>query len=128
MAEERGRARAGAAAGGSRPAAAGRVQRPEARPALGLEELLDLLVRGGDLAEASRADVLARATTLRSRVLKERVGSVRSQAAARYDVSPAEIVAAANLPHPRKSHRRLDEDAIAEALAKASGAAYPKIE
>ena len=30
--------------------------------------------------------------------------------------SPAEIVAAANLPHPRKSHRRLDEDAIAEAL------------
>src|SRR5262245_29071747 len=130
MAEDRGRARAGggAAAGGARPAAAARVQRPEARPALGLEELLDLLVRGGDLAEASRADVLARATTLRSRVLKERVGSVRSQAAARYDVSPAEIVAAANLPHPRKSHRRLDEDAIAEALAQASGTAYQKID
>jgi general secretion pathway protein E len=104
------------------------VQRPEARAALGLEELVDLLVRGGDLAEASRADVLGRATTLRSRVLKERVGSVRSQAASRYDVSPAEIVAAANLPHPRKSHRRLDEDAIAEALASASGAAYQKID
>jgi general secretion pathway protein E len=104
------------------------VQRPEPRPALGLEELLDLLVRGGDLAESSRADVLARATTLRSRVLKERVGSVRSQAASRYDVAPAEVVAAANLPHARKSHRRLDEDAIAEALARASGTAYQKID
>ncbi len=125
MGDDRGRARAGGAAGGVRPPG---VQRPEPRPALGLEELLDLLVRAGDLAEASRQDVLSRATTLRSRVLKERVGSVRSQAASRYDVSPAETVAAANLAHPRKSHRRLDEDAIAEALARASSVAYQKID
>ena len=45
----------------------------------------------------------ARATTLKSAVLKERVGSVRSQAATRYDASPAEIVAAASLPHPKES-------------------------
>ncbi len=126
MGDDRGRARAGGTAGGARPPL--RVQRPEPRPALGLEELLDLLVHAGDLAEAARQDVLSRATTLRSRVLKERVGSVRSQAASRYDVSPAEIVAAANLPHPRKSHRRLDEDAIAEALARAAGIAYQKID
>ena len=125
MAEDRGGARAAGAAGGGRPP---RVERPEPRPPLGLEELVELLVRQGDLPEAARQDVLARATTLRSRVLKERVGSVRSQAASRYDVSPAEIVAAANLPHPRKSHRRLDEDAIAEAMARAAGVPYQKID
>jgi general secretion pathway protein E len=125
MAEERARAQ-GARAGGA--VRAGRVQRPDPRPALGLEELLDLLVRQGDLAEAARQEVLGRATTLRSRVLKERVGSVRSQAASRYDVSPAEIVAAANLPHPRKAHRRFDEDAIAEALARESGVPHQKID
>jgi general secretion pathway protein E len=104
------------------------VQRPEPRPALSLEELLDLLVRQGDLSAAARQDVLGRATTLKSRVLKERVGSVRSQAASRYDVSPPEVVAAANLPHPRKSHRRLDEDAIAEAMARESGVPHQKID
>jgi general secretion pathway protein E len=126
MAEERGAARGtggGAGAGGS-----ARVQRPDPRPALGLEELVDLLVRQGALAETARQDVLGRATTLRSRVLKERVGSVRSQAASRYDVSPAEIVAAANLPHARKPQRRVDQDAIAEALARESGVPYQKID
>ena len=39
------------------------------------------------------AEVASRATTLKSRVLKDRVGSVRSQAASRYDVTPAELVA-----------------------------------
>jgi general secretion pathway protein E len=104
------------------------VKRPEPRAALGLEELLELLVRQGELDEAARQDVAGRATTLRSRVLKDRVGSIRSQAASRYDVSPAEIVAAAALAHARKSHRKLDEDAVAEALARASGVAYQKID
>src|SRR3990172_5014223 len=70
MAEERGRARGVAAAGAAEALRPARVQRPEPRPALGLEELLDLLVRQGELAEGTRPDVLGRATTLRSRVLK----------------------------------------------------------
>jgi len=72
--------------------------------------------------------VRSRAITLRSRVLKDRVGSVRSQNAARYDVSPAEIVAAAALPYPQRPQRKLDEDAIAEALARAAGLSYLKID
>jgi hypothetical protein len=67
-------------------------------------------------------EVEARATTLRSTVLKERVGSVRSQAASRYEVTPAELVTAAHFPHPDAKQGRIDEDAVAATLAKASGA------
>ena len=61
------------------------VLRAAIRPALGLEELLELLVEHQLLEEGQAREVAGRATTLRSSVLKERVGSVRSQAAARYD-------------------------------------------
>ena len=78
---------------------------------------------------AERAkDIELRSTTLRSRVLKDRVGSVRSQAAARYDVSPAELVAAALVPHPTLPNRLVDEDTIAETLAEAVGQPYLKID
>src|SRR2546428_341105 len=63
------------------------VQRAAMRPALGLDELLELLVQHRVLEESQAREVAGRATTLRSSVLKERVGSVRSQAAARYVVS-----------------------------------------
>jgi general secretion pathway protein E len=53
---------------------------------------------------------------------------VRSQAAARYEVSAAEIVSAASLPHPTKPHRRVDEDAIAEHVARAAKLRYLKID
>ena len=84
----------------------------EPRPPLGLPELLEMPVRQKAISAQQGKDLEARATTLRSRVLKDRVGSVRSQAAARYDVSAAEIVAAASLPHAQKDHRKLDEDAV----------------
>jgi general secretion pathway protein E len=118
----------GAAAGGAGATTRG-VQRPSMRPALGLEELVDLLIERSLLTSEQGRDIVAHATTLRSTVLKERVGSVRSQAASRYDASPAEIVAAAEIPHPDpKRHRSLDEDAIAEALAAAAGGPYLKID
>jgi general secretion pathway protein E len=105
-----------------------KVERPEARLPLTLAELLELLVKHELLGEAQARDIDARATTLKSRVLKDRVGSVRSQAAARYDVTPAEVVAAAALPLPKHGHRKLDEDAVAELLAHASGVPYRKID
>ena len=61
-------------------------------------------------------------------MLKERVGSVRSQAAARYDVSPAEIVAAARFPNPDPKQGKIDENAVAKVLAAAAGAPYLKID
>jgi general secretion pathway protein E len=104
------------------------VQRAAIRPALGLEELLELLVQHRLLEESQAREVAGRATTLRSSVLKERVGSVRSQAAARYDVSPAELVAAARFPHPDPKQGKIDENAVAKVLATAAGAPYLKID
>jgi general secretion pathway protein E len=100
----------------------------EPRAALNLTELVELLVRTKVLSAAHGKDLEARATTLRSRVLKDRVGSVRSQAAARYDVSAAEIVAAAAMPHALKEHRKIDEDAVAQAIAADTGLRYLKID
>src|SRR5262245_66104711 len=94
----------GAAAAGGGAA----VQRGVLRPALGLEELLELLVQHQLLDEGQAREVAGRATTLKSSVLKERVGSVRSQAAARYDVSPAELVAAARVPDPDPKQGQID--------------------
>jgi len=98
------------------------------RPPLGLQDLLGILTTHGVLSADQARDVEVRATTLRSRVLKDRVGSVRSQAAARYDVSPAEIVAAAAIAHPEVLGRTVDEDAVAEAVAAVAGLPYLKID
>ncbi len=98
------------------------------RPPLSLVELLEMLRRDGVLDEQQTKDIAARETTLRSRVLKERVGSVRSQAASRYEVSPAEIIVAASVAHPTHAHRRLDEDVIAEVLATHSELPYEKLD
>jgi len=103
-------------------------ERSELRPPLSLGELLELLARAGLLDAQQCADIESRTITLRSQVLKDKVGSVRSQAAARYDVSPAEIVAAAALPHASTPRRRLDEEAIAQAIAEAALYPYEKID
>jgi general secretion pathway protein E len=100
----------------------------ELRAAIGLEDLLALLVKSGRLANERASDVAARARTLASQVLKEKVGSVRSQAAARYEVSPAEIVAASRTPNALDPRRTLDEDTVAECLAQAADVPYLKID
>jgi general secretion pathway protein E len=103
-------------------------QAGEPRAPLDLAELLELLVGQGLLERDTAREIAGRATTLRSRVLKQRVGSVRSQAAARYDATPAELVAAADPPNARQPRRALDEDGIAEAIAAAAGLSYLKID
>ncbi|HEX2486895.1 MAG TPA: type II/IV secretion system protein, partial [Myxococcota bacterium] len=100
----------------------------EARSPLTLEELLEILRAAGLVTPEQAREIAGRSTTLRSRVLKERVGSVRSQAAARYDATPAEVVAAADLQNAKNPRRKLDEDAVAEAVSAASGVPYLKLD
>ena len=100
----------------------------ELRTAIGLEDLLALLVKAGRLAPDRAQDIAARARTLASQVVKEKVGSVRSQAAARYEVSPAEIVVAARAPNASDPRKPLDEDTLAECLAQAADVPYLKID
>lgn len=107
---------------------AGGLATGQIRPALSLEELLAMLKTAGLVNAQQAADAAARAVTLRSRVLKNKVGSVRSQAALRYDATPAEMVASIGIPHPERPHRKVDEDALAELMAKAAGLPYLKID
>jgi general secretion pathway protein E len=103
-------------------------QSDEPRAPLSLEELLELLVNAKRIEPQKAQEVAGRATTLRSQVLKERVGSVRSQAAARYEASPAELVAVLRLADAGNPKRTLDEDAIAETIAAAADLPYLKID
>ncbi len=98
------------------------------RAPLTLDELLEILATAGHMSEDQARDVGARARTLASQVLKDRVGSVRSQAAQRYDVSPAEIVATARVGDPNRPGRFLTEDSIAELLAERAGLEAKKID
>ncbi|TDJ16313.1 MAG: type II/IV secretion system protein [Deltaproteobacteria bacterium] len=104
------------------------VSRVGMRPAFSLEELLELLLREKVIRPEAATAIEKHATTLRSRVLKEKVGSIRSQAAARYAVSPAEIVAISKLAHPSRPNSLVDEDTVAEVMAQESGVAYHKID
>jgi general secretion pathway protein E len=105
-----------------------RVVRPDPRGPLALDELLEILTRMELLTGQQAKEVESRSTTLKSRVLKDRVGSVRSQAAARYEVTPIELVAASGFSHPTRSHLKIDEDVIAELLANEAGVPYLKID
>ena len=100
----------------------------ELRPPLNLTELLEILVHEGLLTEAQGADIESRTMTLRSQVLKDRVGSVRSQAAARYDVSAAEIITASAMPNAKRERRLIDEDCIAECIAESAMYPYKKLD
>jgi general secretion pathway protein E len=104
-----------------RPVAPAVREAHDAKNPLTLDELLDLLVEQKVLAEDAARDVRARATTLRSLVLREKFGSVRSQAAARYEVSPAEIAAASGAALASDPRQRVDEERIARALAQVAG-------
>jgi len=98
------------------------------RPPLSLDELLEILERSG-LIDAVRAqEIAARRMTLSSQVLKDKVGSLRSQAAARYDVSPAEIIATAGFAHGKDPRRSLNEEAIAQCVAEAALYPYRKLD
>jgi general secretion pathway protein E len=98
------------------------------RTPLSLEELLEILVNAKKLEPGKAQEIAGRAITLRSQVLKERVGSVRSQAASRYEASPAELVATARLADASNAKRTLDEDMIAEAIAASADLPYLKID
>jgi general secretion pathway protein E len=88
--------------------------------------VLEALVVAGLLNPQQAQEILAREPAARARVLKARApGS--SKEAARYDVSPVEIVAAFQVPLP-ENRGVLDEDRVTEAAARAAGMTYRKID
>jgi general secretion pathway protein E len=88
--------------------------------------VLEALVGQGLLTPQQAQEVLAREPAARARVLKAQAGAGGKEAA-RYDVSPVEVVAAFQVP---LSNGRgvLDEDRVSEVAARAAGIAYRKID
>ncbi|MCP5055955.1 MAG: type II/IV secretion system protein [bacterium] len=99
----------------------------EPRAPISLEELLEQLQSADRITAEQAQDVAARERTLHSQVLKERFGSVRSQAALRYDVAPAEILTAARIPDRKDPGKRHSEDTVAEFIAEQAGLGSVKI-
>jgi general secretion pathway protein E len=97
-------------------------------PRLTLEHLLDLLEREGTIDATARRDVAAKEAMLRARVLRSRYGPQALKRPDAYPVSPAEIVDAAEIPLPEANGRLVDEDHLAQVLARASGFRWVKID
>jgi len=88
--------------------------------------VLDALVAQGVLTAEQSQGVLARENAARARVLKAQ-GAAAGKDAARYDVSPVEIIAAFQIPLAN-GKGVLDEDRVSEAAARAAGVPYRKID
>ncbi len=85
--------------------------------------VVEALVKQGLLTSEQGAEIRAKEPAARARVLK----SVGGKEASRYDVSPVEIVAAFQVPLP-DGRDVLDQDRITEAVARAAGVPYRKID
>ena len=88
--------------------------------------VLGSLVRKKLLSTQQAQDVLAQEPAARARVLK--ASGRTGKAAARYDVSPIEVVAAFQIPLPGGRGEVLDQDRICEVAAAAAGVPYRKID
>lgn len=88
--------------------------------------VLEALVGQGLLTPQQAQEVLAKEGAARARVLKAQTAAIGKEAA-RYDVSPVEVVAAFQVPLAN-GRGVLDEDRVTEAAARAAGIAYRKID
>jgi general secretion pathway protein E len=104
------------------------VPEPQARSAadFNLRFVLEALVRERLLTLQQGQDVISREVAARQRVLKSQ--GVSGKEAARYDVSPVEIVAAFQVPHPDGRGGTLDQDRVSEVAARAAGVPYRKLD
>jgi general secretion pathway protein E len=91
-----------------------------------LSFVLQTLASQGLLSATQAQEIAAREAIARTRVLKQLGLSAKD--AARYQVTPVEIVAAFGLPLPNGRGDVLDQDRITEAVARLSGVAYRKID
>lgn len=93
-----------------------------------VEYVAEILAKQGILSELSTQTLLARANVQRSRLLRDRASRRGGRTPDRVEVSPIEVVASLNLPDARRANEAVDEDKVAEAVARAAGVVYRKID
>src|SRR5687767_11777129 len=91
-----------------------------------LSFVLRALMEARLLTPAQAQDVATQEGAARARVVKQR--GAPGKEAARYDVSPIEVVAAFQIPLAGGRGELLDEDRISEAVAQRAGVGYRKID
>jgi general secretion pathway protein E len=96
--------------------------------ALTTEFLCDLLLRERLLTEDQKRTILVKEGTQRGRVLQGKKGGILRRRDARYEVSPTEVIASFSLPVPGRPGELLDEDRLAEILARSAGVPYKKLD
>jgi general secretion pathway protein E len=95
--------------------------------ALTTEHLCDLLVRERYLTPDQKRSIVVRDAHQRSRILQARTSGQRRNEQ-RYEVLATEVVASFGLSLPGKPGEQLDEDRIAEVLARTAKLPYQKID
>jgi general secretion pathway protein E len=89
-----------------------------------VEYVLDLLLRNDLIVEQQADQVRRQESTVRSRLMRDRVARQGKRKASRTNVGPAEVVASFNFT--TGAERQIDEDMIAELVAKDAGLPFEK--
>ncbi len=100
-----------------------RTKQARLRGEFNLAFVLEALRKQGLLTPAQVADVIARETSMRAKLIRERGAGVKRQ-----EASPIEVLSSFAFPLPDRPGLQLDEDSICEAVAPAAGVRYRKID
>jgi len=104
-----------------------RVSRPQRASDFTVEFVADLLAREGQLREEDRRTASAREGVQRAKLLRELAGK-GGRALKRADLSPVEVLASFEFADARRETERIDEDKATQAVARAAGLPYRKID
>ena len=115
--------------------ATGRAQEPSSKrsngrrtPQTTFDELLALLKAASAIDAEQAADMAAKQDTYRRTFLREKYGAAAAKQKSKEQLTAAEVISAAKLPHPKLKNRLIDEDVLAQLMAKSSGKPYEKID
>lgn len=93
-----------------------------------LEFVADLLAREGILTDDARRTATAREGVQRARLLREGASRSGGRTLRRAELSPVEVLASFEFPDARRDAELVDEDKATQAVAKAVGIPYRKID
>ncbi|ABC81058.1 GspE/PulE family protein [Anaeromyxobacter dehalogenans] len=93
-----------------------------------LEFVADLLAREGILTDDARRTATAREGVQRARLLRDGASRSGGRALRRAELSPIEVLASFEFPDARRDAETVDEDKATQAVAKAVGIPYRKID
>ena len=93
-----------------------------------LEFVAGVLARAGIFTEDQRRTAFARENAQRARLLREQASRSGGRTLRRAEISPVEVLASFQFPDARREAELVDEDKATQAVAKAVGVTYRKID